>query len=108
MKSNFFFMVLMAFVLVVAGCESMVPGKIKLGGSYGDYSGFVEYEISAPQSQENKAPTLISKDGKELYVLDEKQVQALLDRIEGGESAKVSVKESGGKAIKKLKVYFSE
>lgn len=108
MKSKFFFIVLTIFVLGFTGCESLVPGKIKLGGSYGDYSGFVEYEISPPQSQENKAPTLISKDGKELYVLDEKQVQVLLNRIEGGESAKVSIKESGGKAIKKLKVYFSE
>ena len=99
------FLIVMIIIIVLVGCESFPPGKIKLGGSYGEVGGFIEYEISPPKSAENKVPTLVSKEGKELYVLDEKQAQALLEKIEGGESAKISVKEVG-KAIKKLARYM--
>lgn len=91
--------ILVMFLVIFFGCETIPLSSITIGGGYGDYAGEITIALDEEKTLAEGALVVEEKrggDAKTLYTFDEQELQGLqglLDKIkdEKGASAKIRV-----------------
>lgn len=99
------YLIIVTFLLLIffmgKGCKALEGNCIKIGGSYKDYEGNIEYCFSPAKSKKVKLPILKDKEGKEHVILSREQVTKLNKKLATVSPSVSALLQNRNKKVKK-------